>query len=144
MEILLENQSSDYVSNEFPQFMAYNCNIDSYNNNFNCFFITNPDSFCFAHHQICMFPQDVTKPTRYIIQELSKYMTELSVCVYSFVKFKASSKAFACVLVAIDSLDDDSVISMNSKNIFVSTYGRGYNAPFRKNRLTLTFQLTSA
>ena len=40
-----------------------------------------PTAFCFAHHMISMFPQEIPKsPTRYIIQELSKYMTELAVC----------------------------------------------------------------
>ena len=40
-----------------------------------------PTAFCFAHHMICMLPRDVQKsPTRYIFQELSKYMTELAVC----------------------------------------------------------------
>ena len=80
-----------------------------------------PTAFCFAHHLICMFPHpDVSKSTRYILQELSKYMTELAICVYSFVKFKASSKAFACVLVAMDCLRDESALSVESRNIFVS------------------------
>lgn len=40
-----------------------------------------PTAFAFAHHMICMFPHEVPKsPTRYIIQELAKYMTELAVC----------------------------------------------------------------
>ena len=40
-----------------------------------------PTAFCFAHHMICMFPQEVPEsPTRYIVQELAKYMTELAVC----------------------------------------------------------------
>jgi hypothetical protein len=62
-----------------------------------------PTAFCFAHHMISFFPQDVPKsPTRYILQELTKYMTELAVCVYSFVKFKVSSKSFASCLVAME------------------------------------------
>ena len=40
-----------------------------------------PTAFCFAHHMICMLPRDVPgSPTRYILRELSKYMTELAVC----------------------------------------------------------------
>ena len=40
-----------------------------------------PTAFAFAHHMICMFTEEVPKsPTRYIIQELAKYMTELAVC----------------------------------------------------------------
>lgn len=40
-----------------------------------------PTVFCFAHYMICMFPPELLKsPTRYIVQELSKYMNELAVC----------------------------------------------------------------
>jgi hypothetical protein len=39
-----------------------------------------PTAFCLAYHMILMFPQEVTKTSRYIMQELVKYMTELSVC----------------------------------------------------------------
>ena len=40
-----------------------------------------PTAFCFAHHMISLFPREVPKsPTRYIMQELTKYMTELAVC----------------------------------------------------------------
>ena len=62
-----------------------------------------PTTFNFAHHMICLFPECVPKsPTRYIVQELCKYMSELAVCVYSFITFNASSKSFACILVALD------------------------------------------
>ena len=39
-----------------------------------------PTAFCLAHHMIRMFPQEVTRTSRYIMQELVKYMTELAVC----------------------------------------------------------------
>jgi hypothetical protein len=40
-----------------------------------------PTAFSFAHHMISLFPREVPKsPTRYILQELTKYMTELAVC----------------------------------------------------------------
>lgn len=79
-----------------------------------------PTAFCFAHQMICMLPREVPKsPTRYIVQELAKYMTELAVCVYNFVKFNASSKSFACCLVALDSLDDDCLISPAARAVFL-------------------------
>jgi hypothetical protein len=40
-----------------------------------------PTAFCFAHHMISLLPREVPKsPTRYILQELTKYMIELAVC----------------------------------------------------------------
>lgn len=40
-----------------------------------------PTTLTFAHHMICLFPGTVpAAPTRYIIQELVKYQTELAVC----------------------------------------------------------------
>merc|ERR1712194_3981 len=78
-----------------------------------------PTVFCFAHHMICMFPSEIlNSPTRYIVQELSKYMSELAVCVYSFVKFLPSRKSFASCLVALDSLDDDCLIHSDARAIF--------------------------
>lgn len=68
----------------------------------------------FAHHMICMLPSDVPRSTRYVIQELSKYMCELAICVYKFIGFKPSVKAVAIVSVAIDSLDTDSAISTDT------------------------------
>ncbi len=105
-----------------------------------------PTAVCFAHYLICMLPDEVTQSTRCkssnstifsiswsvsnvrfsiqsdLIQELTKYMTELSICVYSFVKTKASSKAFACVLVALDCLDNKCSVSIESAHIFVSNW----------------------
>ena len=69
---------------------------------------------------ICMLPMEVKRSTRFIIQELTKYMTELVICVYSFVKYKASSKAFASVLVAIESLDNEARLSEDEKKVLVS------------------------
>ncbi len=39
-----------------------------------------PTAFCVAYHMIRMFPQEVATSSRYIMQELVKYMSELAVC----------------------------------------------------------------
>eukprot|EP00956_Cyclotella_meneghiniana_P031464 scaffold82658_cov40-Cyclotella_meneghiniana.AAC.4 len=65
-----------------------------------------PTVYCIASHMACMLPPEVGQSTRYMIQELVKYMSELAISVYSFVKYKPSLKAFACVLVASKSLED--------------------------------------
>lgn len=66
-----------------------------------------------------MLSPEVRRSTRYTIQELAKYMTELAICVYSFVKYKSSSKALACILVAIESLDGEDRLSFDAKKLFV-------------------------
>ena len=71
----------------------------------------------FAHYIICMIPS-IPSSTRYVLQELSKYMSELAVCVYKFVAFKPSVKALSVVTCAIDSLDADSEISTESHTEF--------------------------
>jgi len=78
-----------------------------------------PTVYCIASHMICMLPPEVGQSTRYMIQELVKYMSELAICVYSFVKYKPSLKAFACVLVASESLEGDDCLSHESKRIFL-------------------------
>jgi hypothetical protein len=79
-----------------------------------------PTAFYFANYMICMLPSEVKRSTTYIIRELVKYMTELAICVYSFVKHKPSSKAFACMLVACESLDDEDRVPDDARRIFVS------------------------
>jgi len=40
-----------------------------------------PTPFCFVYHMICLFPHEVRKTqTGYIVQELAKYITELTAC----------------------------------------------------------------
>lgn len=72
----------------------------------------------FAHYMNCMLPSDVSNATRYLIQELSKYMSELAICIYKFIGFRPSVKALAIVSVAIDSLDDDIAISTENQSTF--------------------------
>jgi hypothetical protein len=67
-----------------------------------------------------MLPPEVKRPTIYIIQEMVKYMSELAICVYSFVRYKASSKAFACMLIAMESLGEEDKVTDKSRMIFVS------------------------
>mmetsp|Transcript_18328 Transcript_18328/g.39584 ORF Transcript_18328/g.39584 Transcript_18328/m.39584 type:complete len:305 (-) Transcript_18328:125-1039(-) len=77
-----------------------------------------PTTLSFAHLMICMFPTGVTQRTRYTLQELTKYMTELQICVYSFVRHPSSSKALACLMVAIGCLDVDCELNAESKVVF--------------------------
>jgi len=72
----------------------------------------------FAHYIITMMPVEVPKSTRYLLQELSKYMSELAICVYKFVTFKPSVKAIAIVSCALDSLDVDIAVSPESYTVF--------------------------
>ena len=72
----------------------------------------------FAYYMICMLPPEVPKSTKYVIQELSKYLSELAICVYKFVGFRPSVKALAIVCVAIDSLDAGSAISTDAQCTF--------------------------
>ena len=72
----------------------------------------------FAHYMNCMLPSEVPNSTKYLIQELSKYMSELAICLYKFVGFRPSVKALAIVSVAIDSLDADIAISTETQCTF--------------------------
>ena len=72
----------------------------------------------FAHYMVCMLPSNVPRYVRYVIKELSKYMSELAICVYKFVGFKPYVKALAIVSAAIDSLDTEIAISTESQSTF--------------------------
>lgn len=73
----------------------------------------------FAYYMICMLPPEVPKSIKYALLELSRYLSELAICVYKFVGFSSSVKALAIVCVAIDSLDASSAtISTESQCTF--------------------------
>ena len=64
-------------------------------------------------------PEDCSGPVRHEITELSRFLTELSVCDYFFVTRNSSSTAIAAILTSMDALPRNR-LSYRMKEQFVS------------------------
>jgi len=60
-----------------------------------------PTSVCFIRQMFIFLPSSVSERVKKVIFELSRFLTELSVCENSFMEFQPSTIAFASILNAI-------------------------------------------
>lgn len=56
-----------------------------------------PTTMCFLRHYIRLFPSVLSPSTSYMIAEISRFVAEISVCLYKFVKFPRSVIACKCI-----------------------------------------------
>lgn len=65
-----------------------------------------PTPVCFMRQLLRMLPPETTPVARYIIVEVTRFISEISACLYKFIKYPASSMAFASIIIAIERIDD--------------------------------------
>jgi len=66
-----------------------------------------PTSLCFIRHFMMLIPENSCSPlVIHEIKELSRFLTELSVCDYFFTTQKPSSIALAAILIALESVNE--------------------------------------
>eukprot|EP00527_Entomoneis_sp_CCMP2396_P008876 CAMPEP_0198146178 /NCGR_PEP_ID=MMETSP1443-20131203/27928_1 /TAXON_ID=186043 /ORGANISM="Entomoneis sp., Strain CCMP2396" /LENGTH=299 /DNA_ID=CAMNT_0043810041 /DNA_START=38 /DNA_END=937 /DNA_ORIENTATION=+ len=65
-----------------------------------------PTPVCFLRQYLRMLPQSVSPMTRYMLAEVTRFISEISVCLYRFVKYTPSSIAYAGLLIAMERIDD--------------------------------------
>lgn len=78
-----------------------------------------PTPLCFTRHFMHLLPQDCSTSCTKEITELSRFLTELSVCDYFFVTRKPSSTAIAAIITSMDSLPRNR-LSYRTKEQFLS------------------------
>ena len=61
-----------------------------------------PTPFSFVRELMNLLPQEISPPAKHDLNELARFLTELSVCDYYFVTKKPSSIALAALINAID------------------------------------------
>lgn len=64
-----------------------------------------PCSRSFLHQYLDLFHRYLSPSTKYIISEVSKYILEMSACVYKFVECRPSVMAYAATLIAMDNIN---------------------------------------
>lgn len=68
-----------------------------------------PTPVCFLRQFLRLLPESVSPLTRYMIAEVTRFISEISVCLYKFVKYAPSVIAFSGMLLAMERFDEFSL-----------------------------------
>lgn len=68
-----------------------------------------PTPVCFMRQMLRLLPAETSPVARYMIVEVTRFISEISACLYKFIKFMPSSMAFAGVIIAMERLDLDTL-----------------------------------
>lgn len=78
-----------------------------------------PTAMCFLRQYTRLIPTIVSPSTSFMITEISRFIIEISVCLYKFVTSPPSLIAFAAITIAIDGIDEPSLPQWQRKQIFL-------------------------
>jgi hypothetical protein len=81
-----------------------------------------PTPVCFLRQFLRLLPVQVAPLTRYMIAEVTRFISEISVCLYKFVKFSPSVVAYAGMLIAMDRIDEATLPSWQRHQVFEMMY----------------------
>jgi hypothetical protein len=79
-----------------------------------------PTPVCFLRQFLRLLPPAVSSTTRYVIAEVTRFISEISVCLYKFVKFPPSVVAYAGMLIAMERIDEVTLSMLQRHAIFSS------------------------
>lgn len=77
-----------------------------------------PTPVCFLRQFLRLLPNGVVPVTRYLIAEVTRFISEISVCLYKFVKYPPSVIAYAGMLLAIERIDGETLPFWQRQQIF--------------------------
>jgi hypothetical protein len=77
-----------------------------------------PTPVCFLQQFLRLLPPSVCPLTRYMIAEITQFISEISVCLYRFVKYPPSIIAYAGMLISMDRIDKVSLPIWQRQQIF--------------------------
>lgn len=65
-----------------------------------------PTPVCFMRQLLRLLPAEASPIARYMIVEVTRFISEISACLYKFVKYPASSMALAAIVIAMERVDE--------------------------------------
>ena len=68
-----------------------------------------PTPMCFLRHYTRLIPSTISSSTCFMITEVSRFVAEIAVCLYKFIKYPRSTIAYAAICIAMDGIDDSSL-----------------------------------
>lgn len=77
-----------------------------------------PTPVCYLRQFLRVPPRTVTPLTRYILGEVTRFIAEISVCIYNFVRYPPSVIAYAGMLIAMERIDEFELPAQQRQEIF--------------------------
>lgn len=65
-----------------------------------------PTPVCFMRQLMRLMPLETSPIARYIIVEVTRFISEISACLYKFIKYSASTMATAAIVIAMERVDE--------------------------------------
>lgn len=65
-----------------------------------------PTANCFLRQYLRLLPPSISPPVRYMLTEVTRFIAEITVCLYSFVDSQPSVVAYAALLIALGRIDE--------------------------------------
>lgn len=83
-----------------------------------------PTPVCFMRQFLRFLPIEASPIARYMIVEVTRFISEISACLYKFVKYPASTMALAAIAIAMERVDDEALPSWQRDHFIsnVNTY----------------------
>ena len=76
-----------------------------------------PTPVCFLRQYLRLLPPTTSSVARYVIGEVTRFVSEISVCIYKFSQYPPSAMAYASMLIAMDRIDPLSFPSWQREEI---------------------------
>ena len=77
-----------------------------------------PTPVCYLRQFLQVLPPTVSPLTKYILGEVTRFIAEISVCIYKFVRYSPSVIAYAGMLIAMERIDEIELPSEQRHEIF--------------------------
>lgn len=77
-----------------------------------------PTPICFLRQFLRLLPPAVAPLARYVVAEATRFIAEISVCLYKFIDCPSSVVAYAGMLIAIEKIDEVTLPSSQRQQIF--------------------------
>ena len=65
-----------------------------------------PTTLCFTRQLLRFLPAETSPVARYLVVELTRFIAEVSVCLYPFIKYDSSITAIAGIVISLERVDE--------------------------------------
>jgi hypothetical protein len=87
-----------------------------------------PTPMCFLRHFTRLIPATVSSSTSFMITEVSRFVAEISICLYKFVRYHPSMIAYASLCIAMDGMDESSLPQWQRREVYRYIDATGTNS----------------
>ena len=78
-----------------------------------------PTPVCFMRQLLRLLPPESSPMARYMVVEVTRFISEICTCLYKFIKYPASSMALSGIMIAMERIDQ-SILPMWQREQFLS------------------------